>query len=100
MVPASLTAGNVTFGGLTADAIKIDPAATTGLRAVFVLPHTQGVTATYTPSDPNAIVSWQKFSALGGGHAEPVESHDGTIRLTSGDMGYIVTEDTKMTCYW
>ncbi|MDE5959318.1 MAG: hypothetical protein K2G59_04040, partial [Muribaculaceae bacterium] len=48
VTPASLTAGDLTFGGLTADAIKIDPAATTGLRAIFVLPHTQGVTATYT----------------------------------------------------
>lgn len=100
ITPASLTAGDLTFGGLTADAIKIDPAATTGLRAIFVLPHTQGVTATYTPSNPGATVSWQKFSALGGGYAEPVESRDGAIRLTPGDMGYIVTEDTEMTCYW
>lgn len=95
-----LAAGTFTFSGLTADAIKIEPAATTGLKAIFVMPYTQGVTATYTPSNPGATVSWQKFSAMGGGYAEPMESDHGTVSLGQGDMGYIVTEGNDMTCCW
>lgn len=93
-------AGTLTFGGLGAAPVEVTPPATSGLRAVMVVPYTTGVTATYTPSTPGATVTWQRFSALGGGYAEQMESAGGTIALEQGDMGYIVTEGNEMTCYW
>lgn len=92
--------GTLTFSGLTESPVMVTPPASTGLKSVIVLPGTSGVSATYTPSTPGASVEWQRFSALGGGYAEPMASDGGTVTLEPGDMGYIVTEGNSMTCYW
>ncbi len=95
-----LAAGTLSFSGPTLTPVTIAPPASSGLEAVVVLSGTAGVTATYTPSTPGAPITWQRFSTLGGGYAEPMQSTGGTVTLSSGDMGYIVTEGSVMTCYW
>lgn len=96
----SAAAGTLTFAGLNLEPVRITPAASTGISEVVVLPYTVGVTATFTPSTPGATVTWQRFSAMGGGYAEDVPSQGGTLTTLEGDMGYIVTEGTDMTCFW
>ncbi|MDE7388694.1 MAG: hypothetical protein K2M97_05515, partial [Muribaculaceae bacterium] len=96
----SARAGELTFSGLSLEPVVITPEATTGLNRIVVLPYTIGVKATYTPDSPGATVTWQRFSSLGGGYAEDVASDGNTLDVLEGDMGYIITEGTTVTCYW
>ena len=43
----SMAAGELTFNGTSHDVITIEPAANTGLNAIYVLYDTQGVSMTY-----------------------------------------------------
>lgn len=92
------------FEGLTADPVVITPESSTGLKEVIVLPYSTGVKAIYTAASPAATVSWQRFSALGGGYAEEAAStmigRESTLTGLQGDMGYIITEGNQTTCIW
>jgi gliding motility-associated-like protein len=62
------------------------------------------IRATYTAASASATVTWQRFSALGGGYAEEVaaarQGAESTLGKLEGDMGYIVTEDGKSSFFW
>lgn len=92
----------LTFSGNTLPAIAETPAASTGLKEVYVLSSATGVTASCT-----AAVSCQttvyRYSALGGGYAEeiPVTVNGSEVSFPiQGDMGYIVDINGNRTCYW
>lgn len=94
----------ISFSGNAAPAVTERPEASTGLSAVYVLSSTAGVTASYTASSPSAQVKWMRFSSLGGGYAEDIASTrqgaTSSIMLGNEDMGYIVEEDGRRTCFW
>ncbi len=94
----------ISFSGNAAPAITEKPETSTGLAGVYVLSSSAGVTASYTASSPAARVRWMRFSSLGGGYAEEIPfTGDGatsSIQLGTEDMGYIVEEDGRQTCFW
>lgn len=87
----------VNFTGAAADAVIITPAASTGLEAVYVLPSTDGVTMEFAGASASA--RWSVFSNMGGAYAQ--EAGIGTsLPCRSGDMGYIVEDNGRQTCFW
>ena len=92
-------AQQLSFQGLQVAPVSVVPPATTGLNEVFVLPYTEGATAIFTAAEPGQTISWQRFSSLGGGYAEPVASTqnglESTLQKLEGDMGYIITAGSK-----
>jgi gliding motility-associated-like protein len=102
---ASSANAALNFTGNTLDVIKISPDASTGLAELYVIDNTSGVTASYRATSATATVQWYRFSNLGGAYAEEITSvtRDGatsSIKLQSGDMGYIVEENGRQYCYW
>ncbi|MCH5218991.1 MAG: gliding motility-associated C-terminal domain-containing protein [Muribaculaceae bacterium] len=116
MLKHCLTLGIIFFVSLTAkSAIDIDgtryvdltPAASTGLEKVFVVEDGQVASITYTAQSVQASssVKWYKFSALGGGYAEPVAdveyvNNKTTVRGLSSDIGYIVEDGGRQIAFW
>ena len=100
--PLCAGAQGLTFSGLMLPAVPETPPASSGLQTVYVLPYIQGVTAEY--SGNGDAVSWQRFSKLGGGYAEPVASTQSgnvsTLTTLEANMGYIVTEGSKSSFFW
>lgn len=82
--------------------IEITPDASTGLKKVIVVRNALGATASYTSN--SATVSWERFSSLGGGYAEPVSGlqHEGNIYSINleGNMGYIINDGSNQICFW
>lgn len=103
-VAALPAAAQLTFSGNVNAPVVDNPEASTGLAAIYTLSNSAGVTASYTASSPSATVVWYKFSNLGGGYAQEIPSQrNGAmsyISLGAEDMGYIVEEGTKRTCFW
>ncbi len=94
----------VTFSGTAEKVITDQPAASTGLEAVYVLDHAAGVRVSYTSTGGNRPV-WQSYSNLGGGFAEPVAdvSYSGStssIILPGGDCGYIIEDGTTRRYFY
>lgn len=98
-----LSGAELTFKGNPLEAIAVEPAANSGLSAVYVLNSVGGVRAIYE-SATGSQVSWQRYSALGGGYAEAVASTQSgsvsTLTNLEGNMGYIVTDGTSTSCFW
>lgn len=100
-VMATLAAdAQVTFTGTRV--IETRPAASTGLAAVYTLENGGNATITYTSGGGNVV--WQRYSNMGGGYAEDVTpTRDGnnySLPAGNGDMGYIITEGGRQTCFW
>lgn len=83
-------------------AIEIKPDVSTGLKMVYVVRDAKQASMVYNAS--SSAVSWERFSSLGGGYAEPVPgvSRDGNVYTVSldGNMGYIITDGSSQTCVW
>lgn len=94
----------LTFTGNRLPVITESADASTGLSAVYVVDDATGVTASYTASSASTPVRWMRYSTLGGGYAEEIGSDKSgnvsSITLGSDDMGYIVEEGSKRTCFW
>lgn len=101
----SLTANatDLTFRGNPLQAVPVDAPAYSGLTKVYVLNNLQGVKVSYE-SQTGSTVSWQRYSALGGGFAEPVASTQtgsvSTLDKAEGNMGYIVTDGSSTSYFW
>lgn len=97
-------AAQISFSDNAAPPVADTPEATTGLKAVYTLSSTAGVSAVYRAASATATVTWQKFSNLGGGYAQDIpytrNGAETSVPLTTDDMGYIVTEDGRQTCFW
>lgn len=96
-------AGAVQFDGASAAAVAIQADASTGLDGgIFVLPSVAGVTAVI--DGPADGVTVYRFSRLGGAYAEEiaVDRSSGSARfaLEPSDMGYIVEQGGRRTCFW
>ena len=87
----------VTFNGLSDKAVRVEVAASTGLEAVYVLPSTQGVTMEFEGASTQA--KWSAFSAMGGAYAEEMGTGS-SVPCRQGDMGYIVEDNGRQTCFW
>lgn len=79
------------------------PAANTGLNTVIVAENTAGQQIFYRAN--SSTVTWQRFSALGGGYAEDVAYTtvgDGSLSINASadDMGYIITDGGVQYCFW
>ena len=101
----SLFASSAGAASLSVDGsqvVEIQPEPSTGLQSVYVIENASASTINYTSSGGNVV--WQRFSNLGGGYAEEITpQRDGSrysIVPNQGDMGYIITEDSKQTCFW
>lgn len=96
------SAQGLVFSGLSLPAIEEEPTRQSGLTAVYVLPATRGVTASWTGPEGR----WSRFSVTGAAYAEPVSSSvvDGrsTVILTPDeDMGYVVEDaQGRQHCFW
>jgi gliding motility-associated-like protein len=103
-VCASLQAAiQVSFAGVSHEVISVAPDKNTGLETVYVVYDSSAVSEmSIAGFSSSATVS--KYSNLGGGYAQPVPSSyiDGNIVVTrpEGDMGYIVEENGRNTCFW
>ena len=82
--------------------VEIKPESSTGLKTVYVVENTDGCRMSYTATSNS--VSWERFSSLGGGFAEPVagvtkSGNTYTINIEA-NIGYIITDGTVQTCVW
>lgn len=101
----SVSAGKVEFKSTGLPVIEADAPASSGLSKIYVASSMSGIAIEYTADNPGEAVTWQRFSSLGGGYAEPITGivRDGdkwVLGSVEGDMGYIITEGTTMTCIW
>lgn len=105
---SNLAHAQLTFEGI-ADShspVSIDAPASSGLDAVYVLWQTDGVKATYTATNASQAsgTKWYRFSNLGGGYAEEINSisqgSESSIYLTDSDMGFIIETQGRQKCYW
>ena len=94
----------VSFSGNTLPVYSEKPAASTGLNYIYVLNRCDGVTMSYTASNAQAVVVWQKYGTQGGGYAEDISGVRKDGAVTSIDVipntGYIIEEDSKRTYVW
>ncbi len=101
MTTLSANALTPRFAGNRLPVITDKPDKSTGLDAIFIVNDTEGVTMSCTSSQS---VTWQRYSALGGGYAEEITpTRDGntyTITLSADDMGYIITEGDRPYYCW
>ena len=101
---AAAASAQLSFSGNPLPVITNTPEASTGLKAVYVLHDLLGVKASYTATSPSSQITWKRFSQLGGGFAEEIpftrQGNVSTVNLTSDDMGFIVEEDGRQTCYY
>lgn len=104
MLPGIAAEAQVSFTGNAAAPVIDNPESSTGLSAVYVLSNTAGVTINYTAASASSTVKWMRFSNLGGGYAQDIPStrvgNVSSVALTSDDMGYIVDEGDRRTCFW
>lgn len=91
-------AAQISFEGT--QTVEIKPDVTTGLKAVYVVRDASNAFMKYSSS---SSITWERFSSLGGGYAEPVsftkEGNEYIIPL-QGDMGYIINDGNNQTCVW
>ena len=83
--------------------VNVKPEASTGLQNIYVLENSDGAYIEYKTSSNS--IAWQRFSNLGGGFAEDCSAveHVGDIfriKAEKSDMGYIITDGSKQTCFW
>lgn len=95
----------ISFSGNALPPVTDTPDAVTGLKAVYTLQSTAGVTVNYTAGGASAAgVKWQKYSNLGGGYAQDVPStfsgNVSSVALTGDDAGYIIDDGGTRTCIW
>ncbi|MDE6854545.1 MAG: gliding motility-associated C-terminal domain-containing protein [Muribaculaceae bacterium] len=99
-----LQAAAVGFDGVQDTPVVVSVGASTGLEAVYVLSSTVGVSMAYEAAGPTETVRWYRFSNLGGAYAEEIATDRQGARVTAqaseGDMGYIIEEGSKRTCFW
>lgn len=97
------SAAELTFRGNPLQAIAVEAPASSGLTKVYVLSDLRGVSVSFE-SQAGSTVSWQRYSALGGGYAEPVGSTQSgavsTLDNPEGNMGYIVTDGSTNYFFW
>lgn len=102
-LPLLSLAEELTFSGNVLPALTETPAKGTGLNQIYVLNGVSGVKASFTSSAGN-MVTWQRYSSLGGGTAEEVASTQqgnvSTLTTLEGNMGYIVTDGTTSSFFW
>ncbi len=97
----SISAQSVSING--SRTIEIDPTTSTGLAKVYVVEDCASAKIVY--KSKGGPVTWQRYSNLGGGYAENITdiAQDGntyTISAETSDMGYIITEGNRQTCFW
>ena len=64
--------GSISFVSATRPVIEADAPSSSGLNAVYVADGVAGLQIVYHADSPGGQVSWQRFSTLGGGYAEPI----------------------------
>ncbi len=101
--PLLQAAIGVSFQGASKEVISVIPDKNTGLENVFVAYDSSQISEmAISGVDANSSVT--KYSNLGGGYAQPVESSfvDGRLIINNpeGDMGYIVNDNGRNTCFW
>lgn len=88
----------LSFSGSPLKVITVKPESSTGLEAIYVLPYTQNIEATYAGTDDGSV-SWVRYSSGGGAQGETLGSTS-SIMLQAGSYGYIVTAGGRQHCYW
>lgn len=82
--------------------VEVTPDASTGLKKLYVLQVASDAVLQYQSS--SSSISWEKFSALGGGYAEPVSGLQKNGDIFSikaeGDMGYIINDGSNQFIFW
>lgn len=91
------------FTGNSLKVLEEIPEKSTGLEKIYVAYSVKGVSVSYTSQSGNKV-NWLKYSNLGGGYAEEVESvqsgDKSTLSQLEGDMGYIVEDGDRRYGFW
>lgn len=86
----------VSFSNTSSEIVKISPAPSSGLEAIYVIENTDGVTMSYQNSQS---VTWSRFSKAGAAYAEEI-GQVADVALSSDDMGYVATVDGRPHYFW
>ena len=102
--PSTMAASSVTILGTGRRVIEVTPEKNTGLDAIFVAFSVNDCEVRYEKSSSSNNIKWYKYSNLGGGFAEEINSYDdgnfSVLKYPEGDKGYIVEEGDKRYYFW
>lgn len=103
-VPSTMAASSVTILGTGRRVIEVTPEKNTGLDAIFVAFSVNDCEVRYEKSSSSNNIKWYKYSNLGGGFAEEINSYDegnfSVLKYPEGDKGYIVEDGDKRYYFW
>ena len=99
-----LSAGKVSFEGVSQKVIEVKPEKNTGLDAIFVLYSAEEVAISYDSSQSEPS-HWYRYSNLGGGYAEEIAGIEqsgsvSVLKEVQGDMGYIIETGDNRYYFW
>lgn len=90
------------ISGSTFKVLEYEAEKSTGLDKIYVVFDVSDVKICYNSKGKEVL--WQRFSSMGGGFAEDVESNlQGNLSVLSrpeGNMGYIVKDGDRSYCFW
>ena len=104
-ISAFAAQAQVAFVGNQHDVMEVEPAANTGLKKIFVLHETEGVSMTYTATTQNPV-TFYRYGEMGGGYAQPIDiisADEGlvyTLEQVIPNCGYIIEEGTTRYYCW
>lgn len=90
------------FRGLAEAVFVAEAERASGIEAVYVLPHCQGVTISYTAATDN--VTWNRYGGPGQSMTEMEGvTRDGnvySVAAPQGDTGFVISDGTDQHYYW
>lgn len=103
LVSLQINAAEPQFLGSTDKIIKITPASSTGLNAIYVAKSTQDLTISFNSSGAN--FEWLIYGNLGGGFAEQItnlekEGEEYILKNPQGNKGYIIRDSSGDFNFW
>lgn len=88
------------FQGIAEEAIRIEAASASGLKNVFVLPHTAGVKMRLAGAGESGF-KCRSFGTAGAAYATDMKPElDGSYTLVNGDCGYEITRGNTTEYFW
>lgn len=95
MLTLQAAGATLQWSGATHTPVSINPAASSGLNAVYVVDSTDGLAVSFTAPEGVTSLTWSRFGASGAAYAEPVTAdRDGltwTLRTVEPDTGYMIS---------
>ncbi|MDE7160332.1 MAG: gliding motility-associated C-terminal domain-containing protein [Muribaculaceae bacterium] len=101
-ISTPLAAADLNFSNTSQKPVSITPDKNTGLDRIYVLESMDNVVVSFRSTSNSPV--WYRYSTLGGGYAEEVESSFAngvsTLLNPEGDRGYIIEDGDKRFYFW